>query len=113
MSMVERKCPPSNRPASSAVSLSVSSGAVTAKPRSSSCEVRSSQSRASTRALTVMSVQRARVANRELRGLRRLDLVAQPGDHRRVDAGGEVEHGAEPAGLALRVQGGGEAGALR
>src|SRR4051794_34833712 len=37
-------------------------------------------------------------------GLRRFDLIAQPADHRGVDAGGEVEHRAEAAGLALRVE---------
>src|SRR3954454_19794813 len=114
MSIVERKRPPSKSSASPAVSVSVSSGAVTAKPRSSSCVVRSSQSSASTRACTAVTpVQRPPARERESGLLGRLDLVAQPRDHRRVDAGGEVEYGTEAAGLALGVQRGGQLGARR
>ena len=54
MSIVERKRPSSNSAGELArISSAVSSGSVTAKPRSSSCVVRSSQSRASTRSETV------------------------------------------------------------
>src|SRR4051794_11858480 len=67
MSIVLRKRPRSNRPASSSHSAAVSSGAVMAWPCSSSRSRSSSQSRASTRSwMEVTSLQRGGGGNREL-----------------------------------------------